>query len=153
MVLPTCHYREPSGILPHPNLFTSGSLLESFPGMRLGIGRSEVLNTESLPSSGLSTAGRPAEVKLPPGGHTALLVMQPGAQGTGSRGFLGAGIQSGKALPLLRASLFKEGPTMQEAYSAPPPHSTPAIRERLTPAAQLAPRQVEGATWDCEPQE
>lgn len=115
--------------------------------MRLGTGRSEVLNTESL-----STAGRPAEVKLSLG-HTALLVMQPGAQGTRSRGFLGAGIQAGKALPLLRASLFKEGPAMQKAYSAPPPHSTPAIRERLTPAAQLAPRQVEGATWDCEPQE
>lgn len=55
--------RDPSGILPHPNLFTSGYLLESFPGMRLGTGRSEVLNTERLPPSGLSTAGQPAEVK------------------------------------------------------------------------------------------
>lgn len=58
--------------------------------------------------------------------------------------------QAKLALSLLRARLFKEGPSMQEAYIAPPPHSTPGIRESRTPAAQLAPRQVGGVSREMQ---
>lgn len=79
------------------------------------------------PRSGLSTAGQPAEVRLPLGSQG--LVSDAARR---ARAFWGGWDLIRQGSPLLRASLFKKGPATQEASAAPPP--TPLQEwERLTP--------------------